>query len=484
MRSDLAVLRYDVVVVGSGPAGVEAAIAASTAGRRTLVVDRERGVGGACVFTGTIPSKALRDTAGVFFKLRTFSERIAELPAPETIRLSTLIHRVDDVVRGHVSTLERRLRRAGAELWHGKASFESPTVLAVTAIDGTVRRVSGELVVLAAGSRPRNPPEVDIDHEHVFDSDSFLGMEWLPSSLTVLGGGVIAAEYASIFAALGVAVTMVDRGERPLSFLDPELSEVFLKSFESAGGTFLPGAKLVRSGWNGLDAVETTLADGRVIRSDKALCALGRVANTDRLNLEAAGLKVDARGQLPVDEFLRTTTPGVVAAGDMIGPPALASTSADQGRRAVAYALGLDSGDAPETIPIGTYTVPDLASVGLDENEARKRFGDCVVGRADYSEIARGRIMGGYGLLKLVVAPDGRKLLGAQAAGEGATDLVHLAQMALIAKWDVDVFVNRVFNFPTLAEAYRVAALEVVRRRSSRKPAAAATPVEPNVPAL
>jgi NAD(P) transhydrogenase len=467
--------RYDVVVVGSGPAGQEAAIAAAAAGRSTLMVERDRGVGGACVFTGTIPSKSLRETAGLFLKLRASAEKLADLPAPETIRVSALTRRVAEVVRGHVAALDRRLRRAGVRSVHGRASFLGPRSLKIDFVDGAATTVEAGLIVLAVGSRPRTPPDLEVDHEHVFDSDSFLSMEWLPRSLVVLGAGVIACEYATIFAALGVQVTMVDRGERPLGFFDPELSEVLLSSFRASGGVFRPGLTAKSCRYDG-DAVETILSNGERLVSDKALCAQGRLANTERLNLAAAGLAVNERGLLAVDAKYRTAVPHVLAVGDVIGPPALAATSADQGRRAVALAFDLDPGVSPETIPLGTYTIPDLASVGLDEFEARKRFGDCFVGRAEFSEIARGIIAGGAGVLKLVVAPDGRKLLGAQVAGEGATELIHLAQLALIAGQDVDVFVDRVFNFPTLAEAYRLAAYDVVRRRgrtAAETPAAA-----------
>ncbi|HYC77162.1 MAG TPA: Si-specific NAD(P)(+) transhydrogenase [Planctomycetota bacterium] len=466
--------RFDVAVVGSGPAGQEAALQAAEAGRRTLLVERERGVGGSCVHQGTIPSKTLRETAGLFLKLRAAAERLADVPAPETVRVSALMSRVGEVVRGHVEVQERRLRRARVELAHGRASFEAADRLKVLAVDGGTRRVQAPLIVLAVGSRPRSPANVALDHEHVLDSDSFLSMEWLPRSLVVLGGGVIACEYASIFAALGVRVTMVDKGERPLAFLDPELTAHFLRSFADSGGVFLPGAKATSCAWNGVDAVETVLESGEVLRSDKALCALGRVANTERLDLAAAGLAVDARGLLAVDDAFRTAVPGVLAVGDVIGPPSLAATSADQGRRAVRRALGLPPGQPADTVPIGTYTVPDLASVGLDEHEARRRHGGCLVGRARFEETARGLIAGArHGMLKLVAAPDGRRLLGAQAVGDQATELVHIAQMALLAGSDVDVFFDHVFNFPTLAEGYRSAALDIAsQRRDAPSPVA------------
>jgi NAD(P) transhydrogenase len=459
--------RYDVLVIGSGPAGHEAALAAAAAGKRSLLVESGRSVGGECVHRGTIPSKTLREAAGLFQKLRVSAQSLGDLPAPETIRVDALTSRVADVVRGHVTTLDRRLRDGGVEIEAARASFAGPHDVELLALSGATRRVAADLIVIAVGSRPRTPDHVAVDHENVLDSDSFLAMEWLPRSLVVLGAGVIACEYASIFAAFGVKVTLVDRGDRPMAFLDPELTSAYVRAFVASGGRFLPNEQVVSCAWNGVDAVETKLASGEILRSDKALCALGRTANTRRLNLAAAGLAPNERGHLPVNEKFETSVAGVYAVGDVIGPPALAATSADQGRRAIRGALGLDPGAPPETVPIGTYTLPDLASVGLDEAAAAKRFGGCLVGRAAFSELARGLIASpGEGLLKLVVAPDGRKLLGAQIAGESAIDLVHLAQMALLANADVDVFVDHVFNFPTLAEGYRLAALDVVRRRS------------------
>jgi NAD(P) transhydrogenase len=306
----------------------------------------------------------------------------------------------------------------------------------------------------------------------VLDSDSILSLIYLPRSLTVLGGGVIACEFASLFAALGVEVTMVDSNARPLSFLDPELTARFLAVFERLGGRFLPGQKLESVAWDGGSAVVTRLLGGASLRSEKCLCALGRVANVAGLDLAAAGIALSPRGHVPVDGELRTCVPHIYAAGDVIGPPALAATAMEQGRRAVRAALGLCLHGSGEHVPIGIYTIPEIASVGLSEAEAVQKHGGALVGRARFEELARAHINGETeGLLKLVAAPDGL-VLGAQIVGEGATELVHVAQMALAGKLTLDAFVDNVFNFPTLAEAYRVAALDAQARRVQQAAAA------------
>jgi NAD(P) transhydrogenase len=293
-----------------------------------------------------------------------------------------------------------------------------------------------------------------------------LSFMYLPASLTVLGSGVIACEYASIFAALGVQVTIIDRYERPLGFLDAELTQRFVRSFEARGGRFIGQQHIVNVAWDGFSTVVTTLANGATIRSEKLLCSLGRVANVAWLNIAAVGLTCAPSGLLEVDEHCRTAMPHIYAVGDIIGPPALASCAMEQGRRAIRHALGLEVGHPPELIPMGLYTIPEMASVGLNEVEARQRYGGVLVGRARFDELARGQIAGiTDGLLKLVADPQGRRLLGVQIIGEGATELIHVGQMGLLAHCDVDTFVDHIFNFPTLAEGYRVAALHIAKQR-------------------
>jgi NAD(P) transhydrogenase len=297
----------------------------------------------------------------------------------------------------------------------------------------------------------------------------------LPQSLVVLGAGVIACEYASIFAALGVKVTIIDKGERPLSFMDQELVEHFLTELRQTGGQFLGKRSLKGVSYDGLSSVETQLEGGELVRSEKLFCALGRVAPVAGLGLDAAGVKITPRGLIQVDADLRTSVPHIYAAGDVIGPPALASTSMEQGRRAVCHALGIELGPLGGLAPTGIYTIPELGSVGLTEQQARERYGDALVGRAKFDEVARGQISAAEnGLLKLVAHPQTGVVVGAHAAGESATELVHIGQMAIIAGLGFETFIDTVFNFPTFAEAYRVAAFDLSKQKRARRGQAAA----------
>jgi NAD(P) transhydrogenase len=463
----------DVLVIGSGPAGQKAAIQAAKAGRKVALVERERGVGGACVHRGTIPSKTLRETAVHLAGFRLRAGRHLQVEIPPDLQLASLMDRMQQVVAAHVAYQASQLQRNGVAQVHGRARFLSDRVVEVEDVHGERRQFAAAWIVIATGSRPRTPPSIPIDHEHVLDSDSILSMAYLPRSLTVLGGGVIASEYATIFAALGVAVTMIDKASRPLAFLDRELLDRFVRAFEANAGCVWVGDAVVESvAWNGVDAVVTRLQNGWQARSDKLLCALGRVANVDGLELGAAGLGVNARGLIPVDSDCRTAVPHIFAVGDVIGPPSLASASMEQGRRAIRKALSLPVGQGSEAVPAGIYTIPEIASIGLDEAEARKRHGDCIVGRARFDELARGQIAGATeGLLKLVVVPPRLQVVGCQILGEGATELIHLAQLAIGSGAAADTFVEQIFNFPTLAEAYRVAALDALAQQQAGAPA-------------
>jgi NAD(P) transhydrogenase len=342
----------------------------------------------------------------------------------------------------------------------------------VTTVRGESLALTARHVVVATGSRPRTPPSIPVDHEHILDSDSILSMIYLPRSLVVLGGGVIATEYASIFSALGVQVTLVDKAPRPLMFLDPELTAKFVAHFERHGGVYRGKQSIQSVHWDGVSQVVTTLESGERIKSDKMLVALGRTANVEGLGLDQVGVAMSSRGHVEVNEHYQTAQASIYAVGDVIGPPALAACSMEQGRRAICHALGMNPGHPFELVPMGIYAIPEMASVGLNEDQAREKFGDVVVGRAEFSEIARGQIAGiEDGLLKLVVDPEGRKLLGAQIVGDGATDLIHVAEMALLNGNEISVFLENILNFPTLGEAYRVAslnALNMLRERRER----------------
>lgn len=463
---------FDLVVLGSGPAGQKAAIEAANAGASVLLVEQERSVGGACVHRGTIPSKTLRETALSLQAFRRRTGSVFEVHTPADLQVVSLMTRMEQVVKAHERFMGAQVDRSRVVAWHGRASFSGTHEIEVLTVRGERRRARASAFVIATGSRPRAPKEIPIDHEHVLDSDSILSMVYLPASLTVLGAGVIASEYATIFAALGVRVTMIDKGERPVAFLDEELTDRFLVEFGKMGGTFLGRARVKGVEWDGVSSVRTTLEDGSVVESEKLLCALGREANLETLRIDRAGLATTERGLLSVDDDCRTAVPHVFAAGDVIGPPSLASTSMEQGRRAARAALGLASHAGRETIPMGIYTVPEMSSVGLTEKEAVRRFGGVVVGRAPFEELARGQIAAiESGMLKLVADPSGRRLVGVHIVGEGAAELIHVGQMALVYKSDVDAFVDNIFNFPTLAEAYRVAALEILAKRPVPSPA-------------
>ena len=449
---------WDVLVIGSGPAGQKAAVQAAKAGKRVAMIERDKHVGGACVHTGTIPSKALRQHA-----LRQRVHRVDLSAAP----LKYLLDGVGETIAAHNAYMAAQLERNHVTLLRGRASFVGAHELRVARVDGSSSTLSAPIIIIASGSRPRAPARLRIDHSHVLDSDSILSLAYLPRSLLVIGGGVVACEYASMFAALGCKVTQADQLERPLAFLDPELAAFYVDELRRNGGEYLPAAETVDACFDGVSQVLTQFKDGRTISADKVLVALGRRASVDGLNLEAAGIRLTDKGHVRVDENLETTARGVYAAGDVIGPPALASVSMEQGRRAASHALGLlVPSDPVSRLPAGVYTIPEIATVGLDEHGARRHFGGALVGRARFEEVARGQIDGAQrGLLKLIADPAGRRVVGVQIAGDGATELVHIGQLGLAAEMEVDAYVENVFNFPTMAEAYRIAALDIVKQR-------------------
>jgi len=459
---------YDVLVIGSGPAGQKSAIQAAKAGQRVAIIERDSLFGGACVHRGTIPSKTLRENALRVKHMRQ-NAALADFELGEDTEMHTLINRLDEVLKSHDDYMRKQMDRNDVERIHGRASFVDNHTIKITKVSGDTADVSVKTVIIAAGSYPRNPDNIPIDHEHLFDSDSILSMLYLPSSLTVLGGGVIASEYASIFQALGVKVTMIDRYPTPLGFLDSDMTDTFVHAFENMGGTWMGSQNVEKVYWDGISDVVTECADGTVVRSQKLLCAAGRLANVDGLQLENAGLSLNERGLISVDENLCTDVANIYAAGDVIGPPSLASASMEQGRRAACNALGIEIGTMSQLIPAGIYSIPELSSVGLTEKQAREQYGNVLVGTAQFAEVARGQISGNTeGLLKIVADAEGKKILGVMLVGEGSTEVVHIGHMAMLSNADVDIFVESTFNFPTLAEAYRIAGLEILAQRPGK----------------
>jgi NAD(P) transhydrogenase len=465
---------FDIVVLGAGPAGQKAAVQGAKAGKRVALIERERGIGGSCVYRGTIPSKTLRESALHLDRLKRAGEAFQFNLKPDT-QIATLLNHLESVVQAHDAFMSRQLRRNGISLLHGRARFLNEHIIEMQAVDGARQQFTADIIVVATGSRPRNPKEIPVDHEHILDSDSLLSMMYLPQSLTVIGGGVIGCEYASIFALLGVEVTLIDRGEHPLPFLDRELVQQFVQQFEERNARYLGGRTITEVRWNDVAHVVTTLNDGTTLTSEKLLVALGRQANIEDLNLAAAGVMLSDKGLIPVNQYCQTNVSHIYAVGDMVGAPALASKAMEEGRRAVRHALNLPLGDAASTIPMGIYTIPEMASIGLDEKGARERYKEPLIGRAKFEEVARAQISGaGHGLLKMVADPEGERLLGVQIVGDSATELVHIGQLALQSSATIESFIDNIFNFPTYAEAYRIAALDILGQVAKRRAAKAA----------
>ncbi len=465
---------YDVVVIGSGPGGQKAAVEAANAGLKVAIVDREKKVGGTCVHQGTIPSKTLREAALTITNLKRNSD-VFDFKLKDDMEVSTLMKRLDSVLESYTGFISEYIKVSGITNFHGRAKILDATTVQIMSVKGEKTILQTKTTVIATGSRPRTPPDIDVDHENILDSDSILSMIYLPRSLTVIGGGVIAAEYASIFSLLGVKVTMFDRTPRPLMFMEPELTGKFLDHFKRNGGEYIGNTKYKTVEWDGVSQVKTVLETGEEIFSDKMLVAQGRIANTESLGLDSIELELGRNGTIPVDENYQTSVPGIYAVGDVIGPPSLASVSMEQGRRAICHAINKDPGNQINVVPIGIYAVPELSCVGLSEEQARKEYGDdIIIGRAHFEEVARGQIAGVKdGLLKMIADPQGKKILGVHIVAEGATDLVHVGEMAIINNNDVSVFLENILNFPTLGEAYRIAALNIhtkLQERSNRPP--------------
>ena len=469
---------YDFLCVGSGPAGQKAAIQAAKAGFRVGVIEREAQVGGSCLLSGTIPSKALREQALRYRRMRGSASSLAvELRGDAP--LSALLHGVDTVIAAQDRYLQAQLARNGVDLIHGRAIFLEADRIEVQRLDGSRIVVHAPRVLLAPGSRPRHVPAIEVDHEHILDSDSILSLSYIPRSMIVLGSGVIACEYASIFAALGCAVTLIDKAAEPLGFLDPGLRAGFLAAFRAMGGKYQGGAEAAGARFDGFSQVAVELRGGEVLTCDIVFAAFGRIANLDGIGVDRLQLAISSRGHVQVDERYETNIPGVFAAGDAIGPPALACAAADQGRRAALAALGLPPPSHTSLVPSGVYTIPEIACIGLSQSEAAAQKIDIIVGRADFGEVARAHIAGEpQGFLALLCERGSARVLGVQIIGEGATDLVHLGQSAIAGGATADFFVEQIFNFPTMTEAYRIAAFDVLKQGQANLGPANRRPVD------
>jgi NAD(P) transhydrogenase len=452
--------QFDLLVIGCGPAGEKAGAQAAYFGKRVAVIERAKHTGGSCINTGTVPSKTLRESALYFSGLKQRGLYGIDYSLKENLTVNDFMHHEREVVEMERQRILKNLALHQIELISGQATFEDADTITVSAADGT-RRLRGEIILVASGSKPHRPPEIAFDDVHTFDSDTFLQMNRIPKSLAVIGGGVIGCEYASIFMALGVAVTLVDGRNVLLPFLDAEISERLRERFAALGMQFWFNERPVKVE-NFSSGARLTMKSGRVLETEAALFAAGRRAAVDGLEFQKAGLCINDRGYIPVDEHYRTSVPNIYAAGDVIGFPALASTSMEQGRVAVCHAFGLKYKQrVASLLPMGIYTIPEISAAGETEVSCKEKKIDYVVGRAHYANNARGHIAGDTtGLLKVIFARADKKLLGVSIIGENATELIHIGMMVLDRGLTIDEFIEQVFNYPTLSETYKYAAYD------------------------
>ena len=456
---------FDVVVVGTGPAGQRAAIQAAKLGATVAAIERRQRIGGAATNHGTIPSKTVREAVLYLTGFRQRGLYGAGYRVKEHITVEDLTFRLNHVLDREVAVMQSQLARNGVEVLHGHCRFVAHHQLRVAGEDGDVD-VRGEIVILAPGSIPAHSARVPIDGHYVVDADSMFSRREIPGRGIIIGGGVIGVEYASIFGALGVEVTLLDQRERILEFVDGEIIDALMGQMRENGVTFALGEQLHEVEVD--DGVVTAHLDGgKSIAADMLLYTIGRQGNTAGLGLERIGLAVDDRGRLAVDEQYRTSVPYVFAAGDVIGFPALAATSMEQGRLAVRLALGAPEEVIPSPLPFGIYSIPEISMVGRTEEQLVDDGVPYEVGMALYSETARGQIVGDErGRLKLLVHRETQELLGVHIVGEAATELVHIGQMMIGLGGRLDYLVDNVFNYPTLAECYKIAALDASNKLS------------------
>ena len=461
--------QYDLVVIGSGPAGEKGAAQAAYFGKKVAVVEYGPQLGGACINTGTLPSKILRESALYFSGLKQRGLYGVDYSLNEGLTVQNFMHRKNVLVEVEREKVRQNLAAHKTDLIRGSASFEDAHTVAVKT-PKEVLHLRGEAILIATGSYPHRAPEIPFDDKAVFDSDSILTIASIPRSITIVGGGVIGCEYASIFTALGAEVSVVDGRDRVLPFLDAELSARLRERLTGLGVKFHLGERMgpIERTSQG---VRIQLPSGKVIETQAALFAAGRRGAVDGLNLEKAGLGVNKRGYIEVNGSYQTAVPSIYAAGDVIGFPALASTSMEQARIAICHAFGFRYKQRlASMLPMGIYTIPEISAAGETEESCKEKKLDFEVGRALYANNARGLITGdSAGLLKLIFRRDDRQLLGVHIIGENATELIHLGMMVLESGGSIDLFIDFVFNYPTLSEMYKYAAYDGLGNLSGHK---------------
>jgi NAD(P) transhydrogenase len=458
-------VEYDLVVIGSGPGGQKAAIAAAKLGKSVAVIERGTMLGGVCVNTGTIPSKTLREAVVYLTGMSQRELYGASYRVKDKITPADLLARTHHVIGKEQDVVRSQLMRNRIELYTGHARFTDEHTLCVEdTVRGDRQTVTGHHIVIATGTKPARPPGVEFDEDRVLDSDGILDLKSLPASMVVVGAGVIGIEYASMFAALGTKVTVVEKRDTMLDFCDPEIVEALRFHLRDLAVTFRFGEEVTAVDV-GASGTVTTLASGKQIPAETVMYSAGRQGQTDHLDLDKAGLETDDRGRIFVDDHFQTKVDHIYAVGDVIGFPALAATSMDQGRLAAYHAFGEPASAMPELQPIGIYSIPEVSYVGATEVDLTKDSIPYEVGVSRYRELARGQIAGdSYGMLKLLVSTDDLKLLGVHIFGTAATELVHIGQAVMGCGGTIEYLVDAVINYPTFSEAYKVAALDVMNK--------------------
>jgi NAD(P) transhydrogenase len=453
--------QYDLVVVGSGPAGQKGAICAAKLRKKVAIIEKKRTIGGVCVHTGTIPSKTFREAVLYLSGLRQRSFYGRSYAVKDQIAMQDLVFRADAVMAREIEVIKSQLRRNHVSVLEGTARFIDSHTLEVAGDEGTAL-VRGTNVLIACGTRPAHNHEIPVDGKRIFDSDQVHQLEELPRELVVVGAGIIGLEYASMFAALGVKVTLLDQRPLLLEFADREIVESLCFQLRQLGTVFRLGEKVTSIGVEEeRDRVYAKLESGKTVHGQGLLYAVGRQANSDQLNIEAAGVNPAERGKLQVNENFQTNVPHIYAAGDVIGFPALASTSMEQGRLASCHMFGKPGKICSNLVPYGIYTIPEISMVGYTEEQLTQQKTPYEVGLARYAELAKGQMLGDeQGLLKLLFDPESLLLLGVHAIGDRAAEIIHIGQAVLALNGTIEYFRDNIFNYPTLAEAYKVAALD------------------------
>lgn len=461
-------LKADIVIIGSGPSGQKAAIQSAKLGKKVIVVERDEFPGGACLYTGTIPSKSLREA---IVDLTGFHDRSfygGDFRMRE-VSINELNFRLNQVIEQNQSIISRQFKKNDIRFIRGIARFENPHMIII--LDSQYRicfQITADFFIIASGSKPRNPLNVPFDGEVILDSTTLLSIGKVPKSMLVLGGGIIGSEYASFFATLGTEVTVVDKRDHMLPLLDYEIGIHLQTALTDIGLKFM-GNKRPKEIFKSDTGAKVIFEDGSEAEADVLLYALGRVANVDNLHIENASLALDSNGYIPVNPLFQTVQPHIYAVGDVVGGPCLASTSMEQGRLAALHAFRVQTEQFPTFYPVGIYTIPEISSCGLTEDQLKEMGFRYEVGRAYYYEIGRSNIDGSnVGLFKILFHSETLEILGVHVIGRGATEVIHIGQVAMSFRAHIDYFIDQIFNYPTYAEGYRIAALNGLNKIKRR----------------